>query len=108
MKKYLKKLTAALVVLVMILASVPVSAQGINTSPKRSVYAQIKVQKDYILGSYHPDNTTVKITQSKKLGTIKSTKRSDGYNWYYFYPVKAGNTIITVTSKDKVSDSKAE
>lgn len=108
MKKYVQKLTAVLVVLVMVLASVPVSAQSTSTAPKRSAYAQIKVQKSYILGSYHPDKTTVKITQSKKLGTIKSTRHSDGYDWYYFYPIKAGNTTITVTSKDKASGSKAE
>lgn len=43
-----------------------------------------------------------------KLGTVKSTKRSDGYTWYYFYPAKAGNTTITVVAKDKLSGSKAE
>ena len=42
-------------------------------------------------------------TVSRKLGTVKSTKRSDGYTWYYFYPAKAGNTTITVVAKDKLS-----
>ena len=108
MKKYFKKLTAILVVLVMLLASVPASAQTTSTAQKRSVYSQVNVQKGYILGSYNLNKTSVKITQSRKLGTVKSTKRSDGYTWYYFYPAKAGNTTITVVAKDKLSGSKAE
>lgn len=108
MKKYFKKLTAILVVLVMLLASVTASAQTTSTAQKRSVYSQVNVQKGYILGSYNLNKTSVKITQSRKLGTVKSTKRSDGYTWYYFYPAKAGNTTITVVAKDKLSGSKAE
>ena len=63
MKKYFKKLTAILVVLVMLLASVPASAQTTSTAQKRSVYSQVNVQKGYILGSYNLNkNHTVQET----------------------------------------------
>lgn len=107
MKKHLKQFLAVVTVLIMVLAAVPTFAEeGVNSS--RNVYAQIHAQKGYILGSYHPTKTTVKCTMSKNLGKVKKTRRSDGYDWYYFYPSKPGKTIVTIKSKDKTSNSRTE
>lgn len=102
MKKYLKKVTAVVIALTMIMAS---SVSVFANTLKQTAYTQIHLETGYILGSYHPTKDPAKFSMSQKLGTIKVTSIGhDGYYYYHFFPKKTGKT--TITTKSKYDNSK--
>ncbi len=98
MKKHFKKFLALFAAMVMILSTVPVSAKTVtNTTPKEYVYLQPRIGVRKIVGSFHPKQK-VKFAYNKNLGKVKAVQKDAyGYYWYYFYPTKAGKTIVTTT-----------
>lgn len=102
MKKYLKKVTAIVIALTMIMAS---SVSVFANTLKQTAYTQIHLETGYILGSYHPKKDPAKFSMTKELGKIKITSIGhDGYYYYHFFPKKTGKT--TITTKSKYDNSK--